>query len=75
MMRRRIAAISLAAAVAFTGLAAAHAQVRGGTWGKAIEVPGDALLAISCTSVSQCSAGGYYSDQARHAQAFVVSRT
>lgn len=55
-----------------------------GVWGKAIEVPGTAalnlgglarLLAISCRSAGNCSAGGYYSPDVAHRTAFVVGST
>jgi hypothetical protein len=56
----------------------------GGTWGKAIEVPGIAALnqggsaevnAVSCTPAGTCSAVGDYLDRSLAQQAFVVSRT
>jgi hypothetical protein len=52
-----------------------------GTWGKAEQVPGIAALdtgnlswiySVSCASAGDCGAGGYYTDSAGHAQAFVV---
>jgi len=55
-----------------------------GTWRKAIEVPGTAVLnkggtasaeGISCTSAGECSATGSYSDGSRHQQAFVVTES
>ena len=55
-----------------------------GTWGKAEEVPGTAALnvggaaevnSLSCSSRSNCSAGGDYTDASGHYQAFVVSET
>jgi hypothetical protein len=59
-----------------------------GTWGDAEEVPGTATLnvggvaggyaetdSVSCTSVGNCSAGGYYTDSSGSTQAFVVSET
>jgi hypothetical protein len=71
-----------------------HAQAfvvteKGGTWGKAEEVPGTAALnkggsegpadaqvsSMSCSSASHCSAGGYYTDGSGHAQAFIVGET
>lgn len=65
---------------------AAHlkAKVASGTWNTAIEVPGSATLnsgdnagvvAISCTSSGNCSAGGNYLDGSGHLQAFVVNET
>jgi hypothetical protein len=56
----------------------------GGTWGTAQEVPGTAALnaggdaevtALSCASVGNCSAGGYYASAKRKYQAFVVSES
>ena len=56
----------------------------GGTWHKAIEVPGTAalnkngqahILSVSCTSAGHCSAGGTYADGSDVIQAFVVSQT
>ena len=56
----------------------------GGTWHKAIEVPGTAvlnkggqahILSVSCTSAGHCSAGGTYADGSGVIQAFVVSQT
>jgi hypothetical protein len=56
-----------------------------GTWGTAAEVPGTAALnqgnpgaaigSLSCSSVGNCSAGGYYADASGRQQAFVVSET
>jgi hypothetical protein len=55
----------------------------GGTWHKAIEVPGTAALnqggfakidSVSCGSAGNCSAGGDYTDSSGHQQAFVVSQ-
>ena len=54
-----------------------------GSWQQAIEVPGTATLnqgngpgagidSVSCASVGNCGAGGYYTDSAGHRQAFVV---
>jgi hypothetical protein len=56
----------------------------GGTWGKAVEVPGSATLnaggnavvnSVSCASAGHCSAGGTYTDSQKHSQAFLVSQT
>jgi hypothetical protein len=53
-----------------------------GTWGKAIPVPGLALLnvggtagvtSLSCGSAGNCAAGGYYKDAHADLQGFVVS--
>jgi hypothetical protein len=55
-----------------------------GKWGQAKEVPGTALLnaggqaainSVSCASAGNCSAGGFYTDNSEHQQAFVVSQT
>jgi hypothetical protein len=55
---------------------------KSGAWGKAIEVPGSAalnvggvaqVLAVSCASAGNCSAGGFYQG-ATGAEAFVVSQ-
>jgi hypothetical protein len=95
---RRLAAIAAAAATAalLAGASPAAAQARpstgsaggaravsGGTWGKAIEVPGTEALntggnatvdSVSCASAGTCSAGGGYVDSSGHGQAFVVSQ-
>ena len=56
----------------------------GGTWHKAIEVPGTAalnqggqakILSVSCTSAGHCSAGGTYTESSNVIEAFVVSQT
>jgi hypothetical protein len=57
----------------------------GGTWGRAIAVPGLAALGmsssadtISCSSAGNCAAGGYYTDAigtTGFGQAFVVNET
>jgi hypothetical protein len=61
---------------------AAGREGSGGTWGKAVEVPGTAALntgrgaaitSVSCASAGNCSAGGYYADSHR-GEAFVVSQ-
>lgn len=57
-------------------------EVRG-TWHKAVEVPGTAVLgklsaqlnSVSCTTPGNCSAGGSYYVSDRRGQAFVVSET
>jgi hypothetical protein len=55
-----------------------------GTWGKAEEVPGTAVLngggyatvnSVSCPSAGNCSAGGSYTSATPATQAFVVSET
>jgi hypothetical protein len=53
-----------------------------GVWGKTEEVPGTATLnhgnagvsSVSCASVGNCGADGYYTDSSGHHQAFVVSQ-
>src|SRR5215470_3706002 len=90
-VRRRLAAIAAAAAVALlagAGPAAAQAAgvraVSGGTWGKAREVPGLAALnqggfanitSVSCAWAGTCAAGGSYTDSSGSEQAFVASET
>jgi len=57
---------------------------KNGTWGKAIEVPGLAVLnagfpataqinSVSCPSAGNCAAGGSYTDGSNQQQPFVVS--
>lgn len=55
-----------------------------GRWGKAVEVPGTAVLnqggsagfeSVSCAAVGACAAGGVYKDGSGHSQAFVVNAT
>lgn len=55
-----------------------------GVWGNAIDVPGLAALntgdlanvqSVSCASVGNCEAGGYYFDGSSHYQVFVVDET
>jgi hypothetical protein len=73
-----------ASAAAGTSAAAVRSAVSGGTWGKAQEVPGLGTLnaggvaevvSVSCGSVGNCSAGGFYTDASGGQQAFVVSET
>jgi hypothetical protein len=54
---------------------------RNGAWGRGQEVPGlrqrnaggdAAINSVSCWAVGNCVAGGYYTDQSSHQQAFVV---
>jgi hypothetical protein len=66
-----------------------HGQVfvadqTGGAWGNAQEVPGTAALnqgqdgslaSVSCGSAGNCGAGGFYTDDSGHQQAFVASET
>ena len=56
----------------------------GGTWHKAIEVPGTAALnrggeafitSVACGAAGECSAGGDYRDSSGNHQVFVVSET
>lgn len=53
-----------------------------GTWGAAIETPGDATLnaggdmefnGLQCSSPGNCGAGGFYTDASAHKQAFTVN--
>jgi hypothetical protein len=55
-----------------------------GSWGTAEEVPGSGALnaagpagveTVSCASAGNCAAGGSYSDNSSHGQAFVVMET
>jgi hypothetical protein len=71
-----------AAPLAMMAAPAAGAVARADSWGKAIEVPGLArlsaghggtLVAVSCSSPGNCSAGGNYTDRLGHQQAFVVN--
>jgi hypothetical protein len=73
--------------------AAGHQQAfvvneTGGTWGKAVEVPGSAALngggyaqinSVSCAAAGDCSAGGYYASNSADGipvvQAMVVTQT
>jgi len=58
------------------------ASERHGTWHPAIEVPGTGALNqggaaqawVTCTSASNCTAGGFYTDFSHHLQAFVASQ-
>jgi hypothetical protein len=69
---------------AFSHTQAFAVSQRGGTWGKAKEIPGTGALnkgghagalSVSCTTADTCSAGGTYTDGAGHNQAFVASRS
>ena len=62
--------------------AAVRAAAAGVRWGKAEPVPGLAALnkggnarvtSLSCWSVNNCAAAGYYTDRRGHSQAFVVA--
>jgi hypothetical protein len=62
--------------------AGVRADARGVRWGTAEEVPGLAALnkggkarvtSVSCWSVNNCAAGGFYTDRRGHRQAFVVA--
>jgi hypothetical protein len=55
-----------------------------GKWGTAREVPGTAALnrggsarvsSVSCPAAGTCTVGGFYTDAAKHGQAFVVTET
>jgi hypothetical protein len=76
-----LASASLATAQAVPGSARAPAS-SGGSWGKAIEVPGLGRLnagnyadlgVVSCTAPGDCSAGGFYWDVNSHQQGLVVT--
>ncbi len=80
--RAAVVLAALGALAAAGATQAALAATPAGTWGKAIEVPGTATLnagkfatvgAISCPSVGNCSAGGYYTDHAGLTRPFAVS--
>jgi hypothetical protein len=75
-------AASCAASLAVMAAPAVGAVARADSWGKAIEVPGLArlsaghggtLVAVSCSSAGNCSAGGNYDNRSGHGQAYVVS--
>ena len=81
-----VVAVACAALLTGAGSAPAASGARAGApgarWGAAEEVPGLAKLnkggnanvtSVSCWSVNNCSAGGYYTDRRRHIQAFVVA--
>jgi hypothetical protein len=77
-----VGVVNAAGAAAGTRLAAGR-EGSGGTWGKAIEVPGTAglntgrgavIASVSCGSAGNCSAGGHYTDSSGHFQVFVVSQ-
>jgi hypothetical protein len=69
------------ASVASVVVAATTGAPAGGVWGNAETVPGFKALSamgasvtsISCASAGECSAGGFYADQNRRDQSFVVS--
>jgi D-alanine-D-alanine ligase-like ATP-grasp enzyme len=70
-----------AGAASGTQAAAAARAVPGGTWGNAMQVAaglnqgGEAQLnSVSCASAGNCSAGGYYTNNAEQTQAFVISQ-
>jgi hypothetical protein len=77
-----LAPVSAGATTHAAGAARAPASLAG--WGTAREVPGTAALnkggdanisSVSCASPGNCSAGGEYTNGARHYEAFVVSET
>jgi hypothetical protein len=66
----------------YTNLQAFVISETNGTWHPSIEVPGTAalnahgdasIIAVSCASAGNCSAGGYYMDASSGLQAFVVN--
>jgi hypothetical protein len=72
------------AAAATSPVGGARDEAASVTWGKAQEVPGTATLnkgggagitAMSCASVGNCSAGGYYTTASNISPVFVVSET
>jgi hypothetical protein len=74
--------VASAAGAAAAGTRPATGALTGGTWGKAMEVPGTAALnqgevanieSVSCARAGYCSAGGYYTDSSGHEQAFLVN--
>ncbi|HEV2451591.1 MAG TPA: hypothetical protein VGS62_06665 [Streptosporangiaceae bacterium] len=71
------------AGAAVTQAPAARAVVPDGTWGTAQPVRGiitlnagrkAALNSVSCVAPGQCSAGGYYTDSAKHTQGYLVDQ-
>jgi hypothetical protein len=71
---------TVAASARAPAAAGAGAPASAGTWGKAQRVPGLPLntgnaetASVSCPSAGNCDAGGFYTDKARHFQAFVVN--
>jgi hypothetical protein len=75
-------AAAVPAARAVPAAAGARAAVPEARWGRAEKVPGTARLNtsgnaqvnwVSCWSVNNCAAGGFYTDAASHSQGFVVA--
>ena len=75
------AALSAAGAAASAAVPAARAAAPGGSWGKAIEVPGLGALnaggsaevdPLSCPSAGHCTAGGSFRGLSGHRQGFVT---
>ena len=82
LLSAAVGVASATGAAAGTRLAAGRGG-SGGTWGKAIEVPGTAALnrsgkaeiaSVSCAAAGTCSAGGNYRGRYPRFQAFVVSQ-
>ena len=80
-MRKRFLLLGLLWASVAAALAGSAAAL-GTSWGKAVQVPGTAVLnsgsnadvnAVSCVAAGACVAGGFYTDGSGHEQAFVVS--
>ncbi len=82
-----VAAVAASCLLA-TGTTAAATRARvpasGGTWGKAVEVPGSEALnsggnaqvrSFSCASGGNCAVGGYYRDGSGHFEAFVARQS
>ena len=84
MMVMAGAALLAGAGPAAAATAGAHASAAmGGTWGNAQEVPGSGALnasgaagvnSVSCASVGNCVAGGYYDDSSGDTQPFVAAQ-
>jgi hypothetical protein len=64
-------------------LAGCGQQAAGGSWGRAIEVPGLGALnkgdgwvsSVSCAAPGNCAAGGGYTDRRSNFQGFAASQT
>lgn len=78
------AASCLLATGATAAVAGTPAKASGGTWHKAIEVPGSEALnsggsaqvrSFSCASGGNCAVGGYYRDGSGHFEAFVAGQS
>src|SRR3954454_10207210 len=90
-MRRRLSSLGLLGLLGIVGVlsvVSASSAALPPQWSAAIEVPGTATLnvggydgayanveAVSCASPGNCAAGGYYTNQWRGQEAFVVDET